>query len=96
MIAGLLVPVFVSWSIARLHEDLGGARLSFKHAAVSFLIFLVAPVIYGSIFLKREVSWRGRSYKLGTDSRLSDGRALAADEGLAATHSHQGPTAQAA
>jgi len=76
-------PVAVAASIASLHERFGGAPLPLRHAAMAFVVFLVAPAIYASILFKREVSWRGRRYALGHDSRLSEGRALAADEGLA-------------
>lgn len=66
----LLAPVFVSLVISDLHTRLGGAPLRLRHWWVAFAIFLSAPVIYGSVFLRHEVNWRGRRYQLNTNSRL--------------------------
>lgn len=66
-----LVPVALGSSLNRLHRSLGGARLPLSHAWVSAALLLVAPVVYLSIFSRRKVRWRGRSYELAADSRLA-------------------------
>jgi ceramide glucosyltransferase len=67
----LLAPLGVSASINRLHREIGGAELPLRHQWVAFGVLLSAPMVYASVFLQREVRWRGRSYELGSDSRLA-------------------------
>ncbi len=71
-IINLLVTLFISWNMNDLHERVGGPKVQFKHCWVGFSIILLAPVIYGRIFFKKEVTWRGRTYKLNNKSTLQD------------------------
>ena len=57
-------------SINRLHRLLGGGRLGLRNAATAAWVLLVAPLVMLRIHFKREVNWRGRSYKLDAGSRL--------------------------
>jgi ceramide glucosyltransferase len=63
----------LSWSVVRAHEALGGARIPRRHAWVAFALLLITPLLYPTIFARREVSWRGRSYQLDVRGRLADG-----------------------
>ena len=45
-------------------------------------MLLAAPFIFFTIYLKRDVTWRGRSYSLDGGSRLEEGDALEAVEGV--------------
>ena len=65
------VPLALAETINRLHESLGGAALPWRHRWVAAGLLLAAPAIYLSIFLRRKVDWRGRSYDLDASSRLS-------------------------
>ena len=67
----VLVPVALGRSLNRLHEALGGPRLPLRHRWVSSMLLLVAPAIYLSIFSRKKVVWRGRSYELNAESRLA-------------------------
>lgn len=74
-VAGLalaLVPLAVAVSINRLHRAIGGAPLRLRHLPVAFGLLLAAPAVYLSIFSHREVTWRGRTYRLDAGSRLAD------------------------
>jgi len=72
LVAGL-APMAVATSINRLHRDLGGGRIRWRHAWVSFALLLVAPVVLARVLLQREVSWRGRTYRLDASARLEAG-----------------------
>jgi ceramide glucosyltransferase len=74
-----LAPLGVSVSIGQLHRALGGAPLG-RFAHVAGLLLLAAPLFVGGALLGRRVTWRGRSYSIGRDARLSEGRALEASE----------------
>jgi ceramide glucosyltransferase len=67
----LLAPLAVSGLVNRLHRLLGGGALSFAHQWVAFALYLTAPIVYGAIFSKQEVNWRGRRYQLNAHSRLA-------------------------
>jgi len=73
-IAALLatvVPLAVGWSIVRLHRALGGAAIGWYRAWVPLAILAAGPLALISALLWPEVSWRGRSYRLDTHSRLA-------------------------
>ncbi len=79
LLAGL-APVGITVSNNRLHRDIGGGRMNLRQQLASFALLLVSPVVLVSTLFKREVNWRGRSYKLNGKSQLTTGRTLAADE----------------
>jgi len=81
---GLLAAVSVVCSINRLHSALGGAPLPTRHAWAAAGLLLSAPFIFLTIYMKRDVTWRGRSYSLDGGSRLEEGDALEADEAVRA------------
>lgn len=66
-----LAPAAVAASITVLHRALGGAPLRPRHWVMALGLLLVAPVIFASLLTNKQVSWRGRTYDLGLDSRLS-------------------------
>ncbi len=66
-----LAPVAVAASITVLHGALGGAPLQPRHWLVALGLLLVAPAVFASLLTNKQVSWRGRTYELGLDSRLS-------------------------
>jgi ceramide glucosyltransferase len=82
-----LVPIGIAASIQALHRDIGGTRLALRHAWVSFAIVLCAPAIYLRLFLRPEIEWRGRRYRLDIHSRLAD-RSMTED-GLAVAWNHR-------
>jgi len=65
-----LAPLVLGESINRLHEALGGAPLGWRWRWVVPALLLAAPLVYLSIFSRRKVVWRGRSYELNAESRL--------------------------
>lgn len=69
--ASLFAPVSVAASVNALHRMIGGGALLLRHFWVSFALYLVAPVVYGTIFSRNEVNWRGRRYSLDAASRLA-------------------------
>jgi ceramide glucosyltransferase len=79
-LVNFLAPVAVAASNNALHHDIGGAPLRLRDRWVAFALLLAAPVVYLNIFTRREVSWRGRSYKLDRSSRLAAGGAIPADQ----------------
>jgi ceramide glucosyltransferase len=68
---GVLAPAAVALSNNRLHRAMGGGRLGVRYAWVSFALLLTAPFVLLSVLTRREVTWRGRSYKLNASSRLA-------------------------
>jgi ceramide glucosyltransferase len=62
-----------AWSTVRLHRDLGGDPVSFRHAWVPFVLPITAPFVFLSAVLHPQVDWRGRNYRLDLGSRLSTG-----------------------
>ncbi len=75
------VPMSVIALMLGLNRAAGGARLSYRGLAMGLLIFLVAPVVYVKVLVGRSVSWRGRSYALGSDARLDKGGPLGSRDG---------------
>ncbi len=69
---GLLASVAMTASIGLLHERLGGGRLGPTHWLAPALVMLLAPAVMVRILLQREVSWRGRKYKLDASARLGE------------------------
>lgn len=67
---GLLAAAGMAASVGLLHQQIGGGALRPLHWLVPALIMLLAPVVMLRILFKRQVSWRGRTYALGADSRL--------------------------
>ncbi|HEY3357340.1 MAG TPA: glycosyltransferase [Polyangia bacterium] len=63
-------PVAVTASITRLHHLMGG-RLSARHLWAAAGLLLVAPVVLARVLVQREVTWRGRSYRLDGRARLA-------------------------
>jgi ceramide glucosyltransferase len=76
----LAVPIAIAWSLNILHRRIGGHPIAWRHAWVGFGVFLFAPLVYLRIFLKHEVNWRGRRYRLDADSRLAAGEAVATSQ----------------
>lgn len=68
-----IVPFALSWGVIRAHEALGGARIPRRHAWMAFALLLITPLLYPTIFARREVDWRGRSYELDLRGRLAGG-----------------------
>ncbi|RJO71946.1 MAG: glycosyltransferase [Myxococcales bacterium] len=62
----------VSASINNLHRAHGGSPLKIRHWWVSSLLLLMAPLVFANVYWRREVEWRGRSYKLDHESRLAE------------------------
>jgi hypothetical protein len=44
--------------------------IPWRFAWGSMIIWLAAPMIYAQIWIRREVNWRGRRYRLNLQSRL--------------------------
>ena len=70
-----LLAVFLTLSVGitinDLHFRMAGTRIPLRYAWGSLIIWLASPAIYAQIWTKREVNWRGRSYRLDTSARLS-------------------------
>lgn len=75
-----LAPASVALSLTRLNESYGGAPLRGRFAFAPWWLFLMAPVVFGTIYANRQVAWRGRTYSLDRTSRLAGGKARGADE----------------
>lgn len=71
LIAGM-VPLALSHGMARAHRALGGAPIPWRHAWVAFALLLATPLFYPTIFARRVVGWRGRSYALDVRGRLAE------------------------
>lgn len=69
LLAGFLT-LSVGLTINDLHYRMAGHRIPLKYAWGSLIIWLVSPAIYAQIWIKREVNWRGRRYRLDTRARL--------------------------
>jgi ceramide glucosyltransferase len=80
--AGLaaLAALTVAISINVLHTRLGGWPVAPRYVWVSTALLLISPLVYLSVYVRRQVSWRGRTYTLGADSRLAQGHALEPDQ----------------
>lgn len=66
----LLAAVAVVASINRLHHAIGGGRLPARHLWVAAGLLLAGPLVLAQIMIRREVRWRGRTYRLDASSRL--------------------------
>ncbi len=69
----LAPPLLVVALINALHTELGGKPLRAWHAWAPAGLLLVAPLIFLSLYGKRQVTWRGRTYALDLGSRLAAG-----------------------
>jgi ceramide glucosyltransferase len=70
LLAGFLT-LSVGMTINDLHFRMAGTRIPLRYAWGSLIIWLASPAIYAQIWTKREINWRGRSYRLDTSARLS-------------------------
>lgn len=69
LLAGFL-SLSVGITINDLHYRMAGNKIPLKYAWGSLIIWLASPAIYAQIWIKREVNWRGRRYRLDTAARL--------------------------
>ena len=60
-----------SWSVYRAHVQLGGAPLGARYAWMPLALLLLTPLLYPTIFVRRFVNWRGRTYPLDAGGRLA-------------------------
>lgn len=70
-VAAAAVPIAFAASVNELHVVSGGAPLPARVGWMSFALMLVAPWVYSQALLGRQVSWRGRAYKLNASSTLA-------------------------
>lgn len=68
-----LLPLSAAATINDLHYRMSGARMPLKYWWGALALWLSAPVIYAQIWIRREVNWRGRHYRLDKYSRLLRG-----------------------
>jgi ceramide glucosyltransferase len=65
-----LATITVSWSIATLHREFGGAPVALRHIWVPLGVLFAGPIAQAAVLLKPSVNWRGRDYALDSDARL--------------------------
>ena len=68
---GLVTALSVPITINNLHFRMSKQPIPWRFAWGSMIIWLAAPMIYAQIWIRREVNWRGRRYRLNLQSRLS-------------------------
>lgn len=69
-IVGFIAVLSVPVTINDLHYRLSHQPILLRYSWASMIIWLAAPLIYFQIWVKREVNWRGRRYRLNLQSRL--------------------------
>lgn len=67
----VLVLLSTSFSVYEGHAVLGGARLGLRYAWVPLALLAITPLLYPTIFARRVVPWRGRSYAIDHHGRLT-------------------------
>lgn len=67
---GLSIIVSIPFTINDLHFRLSKQPIPIRYSWASMIIWLAAPLIYGQIWIRREITWRGRRYRLNLSSRL--------------------------
>lgn len=67
---GIFTTLSVPYTINDLHFRMSKNPIPWQYAWASMIIWLAAPLIYLQIWIKREVNWRGRVYRLDLKSRL--------------------------
>jgi ceramide glucosyltransferase len=72
-----LAPVGVCLSLNAFQVMVGGAPLG-RWSWVSALLLLISPFVLVLTFVRRRVSWRGRTYSLDRGARLREGGGLPA------------------
>lgn len=70
LLLGLLTALSVPLTINSLHYRMSGQPIPWQYSWSSMIIWLAAPLIYLQIWIRREVNWRGRRYRLTLNSRL--------------------------
>ncbi len=70
---GLAVGVMLvtSWTVYRAHAEMGGASLGLRYSWLPFALHFLTPLLYPTIFARRFVAWRGRTYELDSRGRLA-------------------------
>jgi ceramide glucosyltransferase len=71
IVMGLVTALSVPITINNLHLRMSNQPIPWRFAWGSMIIWLAAPMIYAQIWIRREVNWRGRRYRLNLQSRLS-------------------------
>lgn len=67
---GFVTAISVPITINNLHFRMSNQPIPWRFAWGSMIIWLAAPMIYAQIWIRREVNWRGRRYRLNLQSRL--------------------------
>lgn len=68
-----LVVLSTSFSVYEGHIEIGGAPLGLRHAWVPLALLVLTPLLYPTIYARRVVPWRGRSYAIDHRGRLAEG-----------------------
>lgn len=68
-----LIVLSTSFSVYEGHIELGGAPLGLRYAWVPLALLVLTPLLYPTIYARRVVPWRGRSYTIDHRGRLADG-----------------------
>jgi ceramide glucosyltransferase len=68
---GVMAMAAIGLSLVRLHRLSGGAPLPLRFSWVGVGLLLLGPAVYIGTFLRRQVSWRGRTYRLDAAARLA-------------------------
>ncbi len=67
---GLLLPLSAALTINDLHYRMSGSHMPLKYWWGAWILWLSAPLVYARIWMKREINWRGRPYRLDGSARL--------------------------
>lgn len=67
---GLLLPLSAALTINDLHYRMSGSHMPVKYWWGAWILWLSAPLVYARIWMKREINWRGRPYRLDGSARL--------------------------
>lgn len=68
-----LILAAMSISVYEGHLELGGAPIGLRHAWVPFALLVITPLLFPTVYARRVIPWRGRSYPIDHHGRLADG-----------------------
>jgi hypothetical protein len=64
--------LLVNYTMIKIHNRVGGGRISPQHWLIPGLFFLIVPFVLLRVYTQKRVEWRGRTYALNSDANLGE------------------------
>jgi ceramide glucosyltransferase len=69
---GLGASLMVNYTMIKIHNRVGGGRISPQHWLIPGLFFILFPLVLLRVYTQKHLEWRGRTYALNSEANLGE------------------------